>query len=172
VCRIPFLKWSDGRVIHAGCSHLQGIMKNYELSSKIGQCALCQNFGPSGHKCHYCPIVSSKDFSRLAHSHKVYTEQKLVQSQKIGTEQPNFQSYLDECKRLEETWKDDIRYIRGSSECVKYICNRCKDYTDPQALSQCIVCNALQPDYYPSGGRNQFSYWALNFTTLWGRLPS
>jgi hypothetical protein len=53
VRKIMYFKQSDSTKICAGCSRLREIMKNHELSTKIGQCALCQNFGPSGHKCHY-----------------------------------------------------------------------------------------------------------------------
>jgi hypothetical protein len=62
------------------------------------------------------------------------------------------------------------RLTSGSSECGKYICSRCKDYTNLQALSQCTVCNTPRPDYYLSGGNNHFSELALHSMTLGGQL--
>jgi hypothetical protein len=88
VCNVKFARTANGMRFCAGCIHLDHSRKRGQMGTTLGQCDRCKNWGPSWHKCHYCPKLSEKsDFDGLTYSQIHFDNDELIESPVTGIEQ-------------------------------------------------------------------------------------
>jgi hypothetical protein len=98
VCNVKFAPTANGMRFCAECIHLDHSRKAVQMGTTLGQCDRFKMWGPSWHKCHYCPKFSEKsDFDRLSYTQIHFDTDELSESPVTGIEQHNFQQYLAEC---------------------------------------------------------------------------
>ena len=162
VCNVKYARTANGMRYCAGCIHLDHSRKTGQMGTTLCQCDRCKNWGPSWHKCHYCPQFSEKsDFDRLSYSQIHFDDEELSESPASGIEQLNFQRYIMECRKMEEGYKRQLLNQWGSPDCAKWYCHNCMTFEKKEALSHCQTCGTLRPDFTKSGKHDPDCFWSI-----------